>query len=115
MAFIYHITPLRDWQAALAAGAYTADSLEREGFIHCSTAEQVVDTANRYYAGQAGLVLLRIRVEALRAEVRYENLVGGEMLFPHIYGPLNLDAVAGAADFPPGADGRFSLPETGFS
>ncbi|HMN63308.1 MAG TPA: DUF952 domain-containing protein [Anaerolinea sp.] len=115
MAFIYHITPLRDWQAAQAAGTYTADSLEREGFIHCSTAEQVVDTANRYYAGQAGLALLRIRVEALRAEVRYENLVGGEMLFPHIYGPLNLDAVESAADFPPGADGRFSLPETGFS
>jgi len=115
MTFIYHITSQREWQAAQAAGAYTADSLEREGFIHCSTGEQVVATANRYYAGQAGLVLLRIRVEALRAEVRYENLVGGETLFPHIYGPLNLEAVEGAADFAPGVDGRFSLPDTGFS
>ena len=73
----------------------------------------MADTANRYYAGQAGLVLLRIDSDRLNAEVRYENLEGGESLFPHIYGALNLSAVSGAVDFPPGADGRFTLPDFG--
>ena len=58
-------------------------------------------------------MLLRIDSEKLNAEVRYENLEGGESLFPHIYGALNLSAVSGAVDFPPGADGRFSLPDFG--
>jgi uncharacterized protein (DUF952 family) len=110
MAFIYHITTQNAWQAALAAGQYTADSLAAEGFIHCSTAEQVPSTAERYFAGQTGLVLLRIDAQQLAAELRYENMEGGQPLFPHIYGPLNLEAVSAAPAFLPGADGRFSLP-----
>ncbi len=110
MSFIYHITAESTWQAALTAGQYAADSLAAEGFIHCSTAGQVLATAERYYAGQAGLVLLRIDPQKLAAELRYENLEGGETRFPHIYGPLNLSAVDAAAAFPPGKDGRFTLP-----
>lgn len=113
MSLIYHITAQSAWQAAQAAGQYTADSLASQGFIHCSTAAQVLATANRFYAGQAGLVLLRIAEEKLSAAVRYENLEGGEALFPHIYGALNLEAVTGTAAFVPGADGRFTLPDFG--
>ena len=98
---IYHITHQVDWSSALDAGEYNANSLASQGFIHCSTREQVLPVAQRYYAGQAGLVLLCIEEEKLTAPVRYENLEGGKELFPHIYGPLNLEAVVQALAFSP--------------
>jgi uncharacterized protein (DUF952 family) len=107
---IYHITPLEEWERARAAGSYQADSLHSEGFMHCSTREQVIPTANRFYHGRQGLVLLRIEPELLAAAVQYENLEGGETLFPHIYGPLNLEAVSAVAPFPPQAEGIFCFP-----
>jgi len=110
---IYHITPSQDWESARAAGIYQADSLSSEGFIHCSTREQVIATANRFYRARAGLVLLCIEPERLTAPVKYENLEGGQPLFPHIYGPLNLDAVSAALSFPPQADGAFEFPRAG--
>jgi len=108
---IFHITPLQDWELARAAGSYQADTLRSEGFIHCSTREQILATANRFYHGQAGLVLLQIEPARLTAPVRFENLEGGETLFPHIYGPLNLEAVTAALPFPPLPDGTFAFPK----
>jgi uncharacterized protein (DUF952 family) len=104
---VYHITFKTDWDAALEKGVYTADSLAGDGFIHASTAAQVIATANRYYPGQTGLVLLEIECRKVPAEIRYENLIGGTELFPHIYGPLNLDAVASVTPLEPGLDGLF--------
>jgi uncharacterized protein (DUF952 family) len=109
--FLYHITPQTDWQKALSDGCYTADSLEREGFIHCSTRAQVIATADRFYHGQAGLLLLVIDPQRLGAEVKYETPPGTSEAFPHIYGPLNLEAVVKALDFPPRADGSFTFPD----
>lgn len=105
MAHILHITTPADWQAALEAGIYGADSLETEGFIHCSTAQQIVATANRFYAGQSDLLLLHIDPQALAAELRWEMADGQD--FPHIYGPINLDAVVEVEAFNPDADGSF--------
>jgi uncharacterized protein (DUF952 family) len=107
---LYHITTLADWEAAQAAGSYQSDSLGAQGFIHCSTREQVLKVANRFYRGRHGLVLLAIDPTRLRPEVRYENLEGGAELFPHLYGPLNLDAVSGVHAFEPIVDGGFALP-----
>ena len=109
---IYHITHLTDWEKARAAGSYRADSLASEGFIHCSTREQVPATAGRYYKGQTDLLLLEIDPEHLTAPLKYENSVGGQPPFPHIYGSLNLDAVERILPFPPNPDGSFSFPET---
>jgi uncharacterized protein (DUF952 family) len=112
MAIIYHITRPAEWEQAQKQGQYTSDSLASEGFIHCSKPGQIVATANRYYAGQKGLLLLAIAPARVAAEVRFENLEGGTELFPHIYGPLNLEAVTAVLPFEPGADGRFTrLPE----
>jgi uncharacterized protein (DUF952 family) len=112
MAIIFHITTADAWQAAQAQASYTADSLASEGFIHCSKLEQIVATANHYYAGQRGHLLLAIAPGRVAAEVRFENTSGGTELFPHIYGPLNLDAVMAALPFEPDADGQFyRLPE----
>lgn len=110
MPVIYHITPAAAWDAAQHAGVYAADSLATEGFIHLSTRAQVLWVADRFYAGQSGLVLLAVATERLAAELRYEESEPGQR-FPHLYGPLNLDAVIAAHLFAPGPDGSFKLPE----
>ena len=111
MTSIFHITTHQAWQqAALSEGGYRADSLETEGFIHCSTIDQVIQTANRFYAGQPDLVLLLIDTSKLDAELIYEESEPGQQ-FPHLYGPLNLDAVTQALPFQPDPGGFFSLPD----
>ncbi|NTV63395.1 MAG: DUF952 domain-containing protein, partial [Oscillochloris sp.] len=91
------------------AGAYAADSLTSEGFIHCSTREQVLATAARFFAGRRDLLLLAIDPARLSAELRYEEGDLG-VRFPHLYGPLELGAVIAAHPFAPGPDGAFHLP-----
>ena len=110
MPVIYHITRKPDWENALAVGLYAADSLATESFIHCSTAQQVIATANRLFKGKTGLVLLCIETAKVKAEIRYENLEGGTSLFPHVYGALKIAAIVAVHDFPPQADGGFELP-----
>ena len=88
---LFHITTREAWGAAKAQGAYRAPSLGSQGFIHLSTERQWPLTLRRFYAGQAGLVLLVLEADALSAEVRYEAADGDQ--FPHLYGELNLDAV----------------------
>lgn len=110
MEIIYHIAAKVAWEKALTAGTYYGDTLETEGFIHCSTREQILDTANSYFRGQEGLVLLSIDASKVQSPVRYEDLYAKGQDFPHIYGPLNLDAVIHSVDFPPGKDGLFIFP-----
>ena len=104
---ITHICPRQDWQAAEKSGLYRAESQEQVGFIHCSRPDQVVQVANHYYRGQTGLVLLWIDPQKVQAEIRWESADGDT--FPHIYGPLNMDAVYAVDDFPPSEDGTFHL------
>jgi len=106
---IYHIVKRSRWEEAGPAGSFRNSSLDVEGFIHCSTLEQVLRVADACFRGQHGLALLEIRSAQVRSEIRYEGLPGGQ-LFPHIYGPLNTDAVARALAFEPSEDGRFKLP-----
>lgn len=110
MTIIHHITTKTGWAAALAANTYAADSLASEGFIHGSTREQVIATANRIFKGRRDLVLLCVDTTRVKAEIRYENLEGGANLFPHIYGALAIDAVTAVHDFPSREDGLFELP-----
>jgi glutathione S-transferase len=111
---IYHIATRADWERALADGEYTRSSVDKtladEGFIHASQASQVARTANKFYRDVAGdLVLLVIDSGLLHAEVRYENVPGAELPFPHVYGPLNVDAVVAARPLAPGPDGTFAF------
>jgi uncharacterized protein (DUF952 family) len=87
---IFHITTEFAWETARRAGAYTGDSLESEGFIHCSSAEQWEKVREDWFPGRDDLVLLEIDPERVSAEVRWE---GG---FPHLYGPLEVAAVVSA-------------------
>jgi glutathione S-transferase len=111
---IYHIATRADWERARADGEYTRSSVDKtlaeEGFIHASQSAQVAGTANRFYRDVPGdLVLLVIDPGLLRAEVRYEDVPGAELPFPHIYGPLNVDAVVAARPFAAGPDGLFEF------
>jgi len=105
---IYHICQRKDWEAAQETGTYRAASLESEGFIHCSREDQVARVANFIFKGMTDLVLLHITVDKLQAEVRWEGSEGEK--FPHIYGPIDLDAVVDVVDFVAGDDGFFMYP-----
>jgi uncharacterized protein (DUF952 family) len=108
---ILHATSLAAWSAAQAGGKYSADSLAGEGFIHCSKVDQILRVADNFYRGQRGLVLLVIDPGQLTSKLRWEP--GTDLaseLFPHIYGPINLEAVVEVFDFEPAADGKFHLP-----
>ena len=110
MATIFHITKRDEWDRAKQAGTYEAPSLASEGFIHCSTIDQVIQTANRLFRDQRGLVLLEIDTDRVGAEIKYENCEGGRENFPHIYGPLNPESVARVIPFEPGEGGLFVMP-----
>jgi len=110
MNTILHITQRQQWEKAKLVGIYRGDTLESEGFIHCSTLKQVIKVANNFFRNQRGLVLLCINSDKVQAEIRYEG-VEGEDLFPHIYEALNVDAVFLVVGFEPGDDGQFVLPQ----
>jgi len=117
-ALILHIATLPEWSAAQQTGVYRPVSLTTEGFIHCSTPEQVVSTADAFFRGQPGLLLLLIDPDRTAAALRYEKASherpgdNGPTVdsFPHLYGALEIGAVRLVLPFPPRADGRFSLP-----
>lgn len=103
---LVHICPRGEWLLAQRAGEYHDPSLEQDGFIHCSQPEQVLDVANRFYHGVADLVLLWLDPENLASNILWEYVDGS--LFPHIYGPINLDAVLSTSDLLPDPSGEFS-------
>lgn len=88
---IYHLVTPDRWPVQ-SGEAYRADSLLTEGFIHCSFAEQVEGSANRYYAQAPELLLLQIDPQRLQVPLKIEPS-GSGALFPHLYGPLNVEAV----------------------
>ena len=104
---LFHIATLEDWQRP--GPTYVPAAFATDGFIHCSTAQQLPAVANRFYRGRADLVLLRIAAAEVAAEIRYENLEGGTEAFPHLYGELGRAAVIRATPLHPDADGGFTL------
>ncbi len=90
---IYHITTQNDWSKALKTGEYQADSLKNEGFIHCSTIDQVLTIANAFYKDVEGVIIIEIDENEINSEIKYENLEGGSELFPHIYGIIPVKSV----------------------
>lgn len=109
---IYHIALRADWSDALAAGEYRVSTRGRtvaeEGFIHASTAGQVNGVADAFYADvdAADLVVLCIDPAKLTAPLKYDPVPGADEPFPHIYGPLNIDAVTGTAELRRNTDGH---------
>lgn len=107
MENIFHIVAAEVWSDSNAEANYSSPSLDVEGFIHCSTASQVIKTANRVFKGCDGLVVLIINPNKLVSKLVYEDTSGSGEDFPHIYGPLNRSAVEGVQPLRVGPDGFF--------
>ena len=108
---IWHITTADAWTAAEGQGTYQALSLESEGFIHCSTLDQLLGVANARYSGWKNLVILGIDLAKVPSEIRYEDCYETGQDFPHIYGEIPVRAVIQVKAFPSGPQGRFELPD----
>jgi uncharacterized protein (DUF952 family) len=98
MATIYHLTTLGQWQQAKENGKYTVPSLADEGFIHASEERQVSGVLERYFKGQQHILKLVIDTEKLTSPLYYDWSPSVEDTFPHIYGPINLEAVIKAEE-----------------
>lgn len=93
MSYIFHITTKQEWEDSKQKGSYSAASLAIEGFIHCSHQEQLKGVMERYFAGKTGLIKLVIDTDKLSSKFIHEWSPSTQDTFPHIYGPINFDAV----------------------
>ena len=111
---LFHLAIAEDWEEARSRGgpyrrSTLGVSLDQQGFIHCSFPGQLQKVADAVFAGRDDVVLLAINRGQLSAEVRVEPTDGSIERFPHIYGPLDLDAVLDSMPVPLGADGHLDL------
>lgn len=108
---VYKIAPRALWAEAEHTGVFRGSPVDHEdGFIHLSSTTQVVETANRHYAGLSDLLLVAVATDRLGEQLRWEPSRGGD-LFPHLYAPLPLDQVLWVRPLPLGPDGLHAFPE----
>lgn len=108
-AHLYHIAPEHEFRKSIGAGPYVPDGFAREGFIHCSYHRQLLEVANRIFGGRTDLAIVEIDPTRLRVPVVDENLEGGTEQYPHVYGPIDPDAVVDIHPLEARAD-TFVLP-----
>jgi uncharacterized protein (DUF952 family) len=89
---IYHVTLPANWEKYQGRPSYQTESLQTEGFIHCSYASQLPGVLKRYFSDAVKVVVLTIETEKLKSKLVAETSTGGET-FPHLYGRLNHNAV----------------------
>ena len=110
---LYRIAALADWQHAQQTGFFASADLAAEGFIHSSEAHQIIETARRYYAGRADLVLMEWDEAALAAagvRVEREWVASRQQHFAHVFGPVPLAAVRRVWPFGNDETTGFQLP-----
>jgi len=105
-AISYHLVAVDEWASQPKGADYVPAAFDADGFIHCTDgAANLIDTANRYYRDDPGeFVALVIDLSKVRADVRYED---DARIYPHIYGPLNRDAIVRVAVVQRDASGTF--------
>ena len=102
--------PAEEWATAVKTGSYRGSSQDQaDGFIHFSTAAQIVESARKHRAGQDGLLLVAVDASRLGDRLKWETSRGGD-LFPHLYGPLDPAESAGVRPLPLGPDGLHLFP-----
>ncbi len=103
---VFHIAENQDWEKP--GDHYRPLAYLAEGFVHLSTKSQVLATAQRYYAGRSGLTLIAVQVSALPESLVYENLLGGDQLFPHYYAEIPRATVVATAPLLINSEGEFT-------
>lgn len=106
--FVYLLLSVPDFEAATAAGVWDPPSRAAEGFVHASPIDQLVRVANKHYRAHTELRVVALRADRLTAELRWEPAAGG--LYPHVYGPVNMDAAERVGEMHKGDDGLFGPP-----
>ena len=91
---IYHIVLPEVWEEFKDKNFYKAESLDTEGFIHCSFAEQLAEVLERYYKGIERVLILEIETDKLTSKLVNEPSTNDE-IYPHVYGEINTDAIVG--------------------
>ncbi|MGI9610082.1 MAG: DUF952 domain-containing protein [Acidimicrobiia bacterium] len=107
---LLHIISRDELAAARATGQIAPPSLDAEGFVHCSYPEQVLVPANERFRGREDLVLLSLSSDRIPALLVVEDSYGSGTSFPHVYGPIPVDAIEAVIEFPAEPDGTFVLP-----
>lgn len=104
---IYHLVPENVWDQARHSAAYVPEAFETDGFIHCTNGlDPLLIVGNTFYRGDSrSYMVLILKTDLIESEVRYDD---ADELFPHIYGPLNVDSVIGELNVARGADGSFT-------
>lgn len=116
MKTIVIIAKAEEWERARKIGQYTRSTidatLEEVGFIHCSSPHQTMEIVNRRFADRDDLLLLFVDVDKVTVPVKFEGALSGRVgLFPHVYGPLNTDAVYAVAQLSKNGNGEFAPPD----
>ncbi len=110
MHTLYKICPRHCGEKPKRAGVFHGSEVDRrDNFIHFSTAAQVAETAAKHFAGQSDLLLISVDARKLGSALKWEPSRGGA-LFPHLYGPLTLEAVKRVDPLPLGPDGGHVFP-----
>jgi uncharacterized protein (DUF952 family) len=113
MNYVYHIAKEEDWRRAQLDRLYKVGSLHRsfehDGFIHLAYASQVNIVADLIYRHTPALVLLTIDPRKLKSEIKEEEADYPNELFPHLYGPLDVDAVINVSTYSPLSNGKFPI------
>ena len=104
---IYHLVEDGAW---IEGAVYAPSSLGAEGFIHLSTREQLLGTVERFFRHTQSLLLVEVSSDRLHAELRYEEADGAH--FPHLFGPVNPEAVVAVHVMKRGEDGNYELPSS---
>lgn len=110
-SIVYKIVSKEIWQSAEERGVFEGASIDlTDGFIHLSTAAQAKRTAELFFKGIEGLLLVAVNAEALGDKLIFEPSRDND-LFPHLYGALPMSAVVWVKPLPVGADGLHIFPE----
>ncbi|MDG5789674.1 DUF952 domain-containing protein [Evansella sp. AB-P1] len=106
---IYHVVRRNDWEKWQQDDVYWPESVDKEGFIHCSTKEQMISIGNDLFPEEKELLLLKINSKEVESLVVLEDLSESGIMFPHIYGHLNLDAIKSVKEIRRNEDGVFNF------
>ena len=106
MNYLFHLSACSGFDFDLAP-----PSLDSEGFVHLSSGDQVLRTANRWFVDHSELKLLVLRDDLLQDKLKWEDTHGHGEEFPHYYGPLPQQAIAAVAVMSRDSEGKFCWPE----
>lgn len=111
MTPIYKIMGEADWLAALRTGDVPPAAVDRrDGYIHLSAEDQVLETARLYFSGRTDLVAAKFDAGEFGDALKWEASRGGA-LFPHLYQSLSTAPAVCVLRLSPRADGGFDFGE----